>query len=553
MNPKKENIAFFSSIFVMLSPPVLYSLWMMVEAELFGVVFLFTSLILFVELKKFEEVSRKSIFYLLLFMAFSSFTVLTKETVRVFLFVLISVFSYFWFEKKISKIQKVAVFFLLFVTMLSFYPTLVSPGLGGFKTGIGADFNHLEIIFLQLFSNSNQIIYSVFLSGLLWLFIYALFLWFEKMRLVNYKRLVFLIGGILLVLMTTTPPLHLFSFYNLIIFSDSYIMPIFGIVLFISLLLVFLYGNKTLRVCSASILLVFATVLFVVLFIPSTRSDVASRVYVTASPFLFYLIFSSFNAIRYKIGELKGRILKGGVFFIILMIPAVTFAFYFSASLVNGFSEFDSRSHAEFEAKRFLKDVDLTGSLIFATNKYYPVGYADLDLLFSKKDFDANFSRTLREIHLGGVEHVKNHICMENPARYKNVYIYSLKNRASGSGYQETIYNKFNLSEQIFYYILWKRKPPEREYSEIDIHFLTVYRNETDLEQYIREVNGTLLFEYKKHFFTISPWLEDTLSRLINKIPLISKHEYISTVYKIDVASLSCGRKHRQSEGNHTN
>jgi hypothetical protein len=125
---------------------------------------------------------------------------------------------------------------------------------------------------------------------------------------------------------------------------------------------------------------------------------------------------------------------------------------------------------------------------------------------------------------------------------YKKIYVHSLIPKAI---LKHSLFNKlkcnFKWTEKGYGY-LGKKK--FHLYLPWDYGLATLdqkikYSKITLLEKFLNK-NSKLIYEYNIEYYQIPMFLDDILSRMINKIPLIIKYKYIGNIYLVEKNFLKC-------------
>lgn len=549
VDPSKKKVAYLSSIFCMLSPPVLISMRLMVESfdELFGVIFLYLALIAFINLKKYEKLHVQSMISLILFILLALLTSFSKETSRAFLLIILCAYFFIAYKNKkigINKLQITAVSLLLILVFLSSVITAMTPQ----RQIQPLTLNYVYFITTHSFT---QLMYSIFVSGVLILIV-------SSILLIGKSKLYELLGGLsgigLLTFMIVTPTLIVFSFNGLIVFSAGLpLIPIFSILLVIALAIKFVKGNFINKFYSASTLAALAAVIFVTLFIPFIREDVSSRAYTAVIPLLIYLVVDSFFIIFKKIKNDKLRVNKV-LLTVVFVFSLVAVPYFFFSSAVNLSNEFIAHSTTEYKTKSYLAEINLSNSMVFYTDFDFPLYKADLELLGANaenirnthfiylspqkdKVFFIYFSAYLLS---DDMYKMMDKICEKYPdagGNPREIYVYYVRRQAAleSASLRSLLEGDFEWTERNTFEMFNFPRQVGMDYGFVRLSQKSVYGNQTSLENFLHENNATLIYAYNTSYYQVYPWLEDFPSRIANGIPYIIRYSSTGKIYHFNV------------------
>jgi len=523
----ESNKAYLSSIFSIISPVIIFSIYPIIDIEIFGTIFVYLSLLLFINIK--NKKSKYSIITFLLFILLSSIAIFTKETSLIFLIVML--ITYIFVQKdKINKLQILGFLLILMLVSFSFLSVLKSP------LPYEKKFPTLSYMPFVAIHNAVQLMYLIAPISIFILTASSITLFLKNKF--EYFKLGLII--LLFAFVIFTPVLVSFSMFGMVFFSSSsFTIPILCVLLIISLCIKYAKSNGLAKFYPLCILMILTAVTTITLFIPSVRPDVSSRIYMTSLPLLAFLVIESFFSLWKKFK--KNNIILGILLFCIVML-----IYYPFASMLNLTNENRAQAITEYETKINLADLNLSGSTVFFTDVMFPVYKLDLKAL-ANKDVNAQFMFLNSHNALNSMDEIKREACTkisQTQQDHGKIFVYDLRKNLISSS-QNVVQGDFKWTENDTFSIL---APTEdfmethwlRDYGLIQSYQKTVYSNQTLLEQFLQKENATIVYNYETEYYQISPWLEDIVSRSIKGVPYLMKYKYVGTIYYLDLDKLDC-------------
>lgn len=543
INPKKVKIAYIASLFSMMSPPALVSTWFLTNFEVLGAVFVYISLITFIRLERLRGLDQKTLIIFILFIISSIAALLLKESSRIFLVILLLILA-FLFRRKVNHIQSAGL-----LIILSFaFATLFLFSLKGSSAYRISPFDNIfyftyHTVFL-IFHNLIQVFYSVFIAGIMVLFLSSLMLLSKK------KQYLITIAGVaMLVLILFTPVLAMFSFMGMVVFSsESVIAYIFALLLVIALIVRIRKGDKTGRLYSINILTALIAVITITIFIPSVREDVSSTVYVTVVPLLIYLVIESFSDILDTARKNRTSV-KNIVLVSILAFSAVSMPYYFFSNAANTSNELKAVLAANYNTTKYLAGINLTDSTVFYTSKTFKTNEVVLESLNAKNMNNTDFIFLSSNKDSDNISDIIDEMCVKigGDAISQDIYVYDVMERAI---LKDSVYpvleGNFNWTENgtfgllsaapidTFYNLGLLKDRGTAVYSQ-----KIRYSKETLLEKFLKR-NAVKLHIFNASYSQIYPWLEDLMSRTGNGVPFNINFESIGVIYYLNRSALDC-------------
>jgi hypothetical protein len=526
VNPEKQKVAYLSSMFIVLSSPVWFFIRMEADAELIGVVFLYLALIPVLRVGKGHPISSG---YVLLIAGASLMSVFSKETTRAMLPVMLLVLGYFALkEKKLNRRY-------LSVLLIPFAASVFAVVMQAITASAGGQFVHFQkqpLSWFSLFLTHHHLIqlsYIASFSGVLVFFVSSI------------KKHDGLLGFALLLFVLSSPVIISMSFYQMLILQmPLYLYPAlpFSAILLAALIINSLKGDGTSRIYSAIILAVFFAVVFATTTVPLVRGDTSPRTYMTVLPLFSWLVIDSFFALRKKIpfnrtekdnpappdgvGSIPSRIENSGrstmfhykkinaVFLtVVLIFGIVAVPYHLISSDYNLAQSMGAQAEVEFATKKNISMLNMGGdSRIYTLN------------LYSLTEACVKFHRGTENVPSVESVHPLYNLSEKKGVRSGDgMYFYLTKWKAIlPNDTMKTVQQLFDLGGCF-----------NREDVGSYIYICMPYFS-TPVENYLEE-NGTLIFSYKRNYYQIPLWLEDSISRHLNSYPWITEYEWTGENY----------------------
>lgn len=529
-----RRLSLISALLTVASVPVLTSAWYIADTDMFGAAFVLLGVSVFIGLFG-RRLSRQSLTLFALFIFLSSMAIIGKEISRMFL--LVYLFSYMVVilieKRKIDRLHLVALVTITAIALLftstmfgiefpDWYKTQLTLGSFGFK----------------LLHNFTQMMYPIFMSGSLILFLSAIH--FRK-----YKKWTALAGIILFICMMSTPLLVEFSFFALVMYSDSSMVFLFSVLMMAGLVLKFLREKGMKRFMSlSSILMVFAIITTTALF-EFSRDDIAARIFILSTPLLFCLVLDSLRGLWH---DFRGdKTLLGRVFLAVLIISAFMVAYQVSAGLAD--RSLNVRAHyiTEHHTRQYLAGLDLSGSAVLFNDVINPFIREDMVVLGNGAE-GTGFVFVNTDKASGRQEDMEKELCVDTSLslpRPKDAYVHLIIRRPRiDSSLFPALEGDFSWTEDD---ITFRMLHPTElqasfwtsEYGMARTEQRSTYSEKSLLEEFLEE-RGELLFESSSSYVQPSRWLEDTAARAMLGVPHFITYDYIGRVYRFRTSQLDC-------------
>ncbi|GEM_PF-4877001 len=523
-----------ASLMTVASVPVLTSAWYIADTDMFGAAFVLLGVSAFIGLFG-KRLSRDSAALFALFLFFSLMAIIGKEISRMFL--LVYLFSYMLVmlveRRKVDRMQLAAIllvtaFALLFTSTMfgidfpDWYKTPLTAGSLGFK----------------ILHNLTQMMYPIFMAGSLLLFTSAVH--FRPAR-----KWAALIGTALFVLMLSSPLLVEFSFFALVMYSDTTMVFFFSVLMAAGLAIKAARERGMKRFISLASLLMVSAIITTTAVFDFSRDDIAARIFILAAPLLFYLVLDSIRDLWN--GFRSDRTLLGKVFLAVLLISSFMLAYQVSAGVADRALNVRAHYITEHHTRHYLAGLDLAGSAVLFNDVVNPFIREDMAVLGNDAR-DAGFVFVNTDKASGRPEDMERELCVDTSLslpRPETTYVHLLIRRPRVDGaLLPVLEGNFTWTEEDTTFRMLH--PTElqasfwtSEYGMARTEQRSTYSERTLLEEFL-DRKGELLFESASSYVQPSRWLEDTVSRALLGVPHFITYDYIGKVYRLDTSVLDC-------------
>lgn len=535
-----EKISFISSFFSMMLPSVLISIYKVPEIEVIAAAFMYASFLAYIKLGKFKEINSRARIYFLLFLIFSVSGIFFKETIRLYIFLILFLYSLTYY-KNINKIQKLS--FIILAAMVMYFSFGFRPMPTSLTDKMPLTMNHFSFVINSIFFQFTS---PFLISGSIILFLFSLKCFLKHFRLP--EKIIIPVAIILLGLSLASPTIIPFIYMGLIFFSENSIihMSFFSYLMIISLVVLLFLGKRHTRLFSGMALIIILSAISYILFFPNSRQFISMRAFITISPFVLYLIFDSihhmFGYLRTK-KETTGRLLL-----IIIFIFSTFFVYHSVITAINMSQDRLGLNDASYEGKRYISELNLSGSVVFYTNEIYHTEKMDFSAINPSRKTSTDFNIFFLNSNKlsGNSEDIKDELCLKTQGYGNDAYIYIAKPHTTISHEKLSLLRgdfKWTTSETYYWlkplpsssqYFLWPW-----DYGVIESYQKTVYSPETVLDSYLED-NAVLIYDYNYSYFQLSAWLENSISNTLENIPFRTDYEYIIRVYYVNISKLNC-------------
>lgn len=536
-----RKLSFVSSLFAMLLPSVIISVNKIPEIEVIASVFLLAAFLEYIKLEKLRKINKAAIIHISFFLILALAGILFKETVRIYVFLFIFLYSLFSI-KKINGMQKISLSVLAII--VAYFFLAFPPMPTSLTEKMPLSFNHLWFVFNFV---SSQFAYPFLIGGSIILFLFSLSKYFELPKISLLLVGVFLLG-ISLAIPAATP----FFWLGTVFFSDGPMiyLTFFSILLLISLFMQYLTGKTYTKLFSAIIIVIFASIIGYLLFFPNSRQIVSIRSFIAISPFLLYMIFDALSQMIGKVRKAKNRlaIMQSALMIVLFLL----FSYHMIAASANLGFEKMGFNKANYEGIKYLSSLSLNGTVVFYTNEIFRIDKMDMEAINPKMDADQKFSAFFLNSNKlsGSFDDIKKEICMKTQGYSKDAYILVTKpHPIANESASKILEGDFRWTTRDTFY--WLRALPSTAqyffwpvgYGALESYQKTAYSPKTLLDSYL-EKEADLLHEYNESFFQFSTWLEETPYRILNNVPIKTDYNYIANVYYLNTAKLNCDNQY---------
>jgi hypothetical protein len=287
--PNKKRTIYITSLLTILSLPVLYGIWFIPPIDVVGAIFLLLTFLAFINI---DDKKKET---LVLFLVLLIFTIFLKETLRFHLLIILITHTSFGLvnNKRIKEYQWIGIFIFCFLILI-FSDFLIPKNISWEKMPLSLE--HTKFIFIH---NLTQITHSMPFVGPIILLTSSLLTLIKKSNIAYLG----ILGLIFLVIIFISPPLIDFSFLGLIVYSHSnlFVLLLISLLFIISLCIKTVKEKFPLNFFSGYILIIFFGTTLVIMFAPFAREDIASYNYISIIPFLLYQLVNSLKIIYKEI------------------------------------------------------------------------------------------------------------------------------------------------------------------------------------------------------------------------------------------------------------